>query len=177
MVTTKEVDRLVEATNESVEKVIWWMNEQGMELAAEKTGIVVTIGRRKFKSVEIRVGAMHKYLGVRIDKDVKMVQHVKTTAENVDRTTRVLARNMSHQDIPSIGKRRTLMVLIHFILMYAAQKKDQKIQDVNGKVSKEGATSENKHIGEGKNNWQKKNARWTGSREGKERQTTISPNF
>ncbi|KAJ3647069.1 hypothetical protein Zmor_024616 [Zophobas morio] len=94
---------------------------------------------------------MQKYLRVRIDKDIKMVQHVKKTAENVDRTTRALARNMSHEDIPSIGKRRTLMVVIHSVLMYPAQTKDQKIQDVNGKVLKEGATSENKHIGVGKN--------------------------
>ena len=43
MVTTKEVGRLVEAANELVERVIGWMDEQGMELAAEKTEIVVTV--------------------------------------------------------------------------------------------------------------------------------------
>ena len=55
MVTTEEVVRLVEAANESVERVIEWMDEHGMELAAEKTGIVVTAGRGKLKSLEIRV--------------------------------------------------------------------------------------------------------------------------
>ena len=84
LVATKEVGRLVEAANESVERVIGWMDEQGMALAAEKTGIVVKAGRRKLKSVEIRVkgcavqsGEAIKYLGVWIDKDLKMVQHVK----------------------------------------------------------------------------------------------------
>ena len=104
MVTTKEVGRLVEAANELVERVIGWMDEQGMELAAEKTGIVVTARRRKLKSVEIRVQSRKatKYLGVWIDKDLRMTQHVKKTVEKVDRTTRVL-------DIPSSGKMRTLV--------------------------------------------------------------------
>ncbi len=56
MVTTKEVGRLVEAANESVERVIGWIDEQEMELAAEKTGIVIIAGRKKLKLVEIRVG-------------------------------------------------------------------------------------------------------------------------
>ena len=40
IVTTKEVGRLVEAANELVERVMGWMDEQGMEMAAEKTGLL-----------------------------------------------------------------------------------------------------------------------------------------
>ena len=69
---------------------------------SRENGIVVTARRRKLKSVEIRVQSRKstKYLGVWIDKDLKMTQHVKKTVGKVDRTTRVL-------DIPSSGKMRT----------------------------------------------------------------------
>ena len=62
--------------------MIGWMDEQGMELASEKSEIV-TVGRRKLKSVEIRVG----------------------------------------------------------VCTVSSREKNQKVQDVNGQVSKKSATS------------------------------------
>ena len=48
-----------------------------------------------------------------------MVQHVKKTAEKVDRTIKVLARIIPNQDILSSGKRRILVGVVHSVLMYA----------------------------------------------------------
>ena len=48
-----------------------------------------------------------------------MVQHVKKTAEKVDRTIKVLARIIPNQDIFSSGKRRILVGVVHSVLMYA----------------------------------------------------------
>ena len=52
---------------------------------------------------------LNTYLGVWIDKDLKMMQNVKKTA-----------RIMPNQDIPSSGKRRILVGVVHSVLMYEA---------------------------------------------------------
>ena len=61
-----------------------------------------------------------KYLGVHIDKDVKMTTHIRKTCEKANKTYMALARITSNIGGLSAKKRLTLANVVTSIILYGA---------------------------------------------------------
>ena len=104
-----------------------WLIGKKLELAPEKTEVVLLSGRRNLKCITVNVGGTEvsskeniKYLGIHFDKDLKMVEHVR---QNVQRASEVASRLC--QIMPNVGgprpsKRRVICGAVTSILMYGA---------------------------------------------------------
>ena len=82
-----------------------WLIEKKLEVAPEKTEVVLLSGRRSLRGITVTVGdtpinsSKHKqYLGIHFDKDLKMVQHVRLV---VQRASEVAGRLC--QLMPNVG--------------------------------------------------------------------------
>ena len=99
----------------------------GLALAEEKTEVVILEGRRKFTNIQIRVGntlvsstPAAKYLGIYLDKDLKMTTHVKKTVEKALKIQTSLAKLMPRVGGPSTEKRIVLSTVVQSVLLYGA---------------------------------------------------------
>jgi hypothetical protein len=88
---------------------------------------VILSGRRKLKTIKVKVGNTEittkksiRYLGVMIDKDLKMTEHIKKTAERVDKTIATLTRIMPSEGGPSSEKRKILASVAESIILYGS---------------------------------------------------------
>jgi hypothetical protein len=72
-------------------------------------------------NTEITTKKSIKYLGVMIDKDLKMTEHIKKTTERVDKTIATLTRIMpSEGPRPSSEKRKILASVAESIILYGS---------------------------------------------------------
>ena len=114
-------------TNVAIENIINWLNKQGLQVAPEKTEAVILAGRRTLLEMDVTVqdrvmgtSDYIKYLGVFIDKDMKMRQHIVQTAKKAGEAMRNLSRIMPNAGGPSTTKRKILGTVMNSILLYAA---------------------------------------------------------
>ena len=104
-----------------------WMREKGLTVAAEKTELVLLSGRRKLKELTITVGENEirstkhtKYLGIYLDKDLRMTEHVRRVTERANEVTAKLARIMPNIGGPRASKRRIIAGAVMSIVLYGA---------------------------------------------------------
>lgn len=106
-----------------------WLEARGLHLAANKTEVVVLTRRRNFLeplrfSIDgeiIDSGRTVKYLGVTIDAKLTFWAHLQETATKASKAVTALARLMPNMNGPSPAKRRTLMGVVHSILLYGSE--------------------------------------------------------
>lgn len=127
VVVNGKVDALNRNIHMAMENIEQWILENGLDLAGQKTEAVVLSGRRTLKEVTLRVKGVEitskpaiKYLGVWLDKDVTMKEHVRQTVAKADKTVTALARLMPTDGGPSRDRRRILASVAHSITLYAA---------------------------------------------------------
>jgi exonuclease III len=125
--TSKERNTLEQIIKQSVNRIEEWMLANGLELAPGKTEAVILSGRRKLKTIKVKVGNTEittkksiRYLGVMIDKDLKMTEHIKKTTERVDKTIATLTRIMPSEGGPSSEKRKILASVAESIILYGS---------------------------------------------------------
>jgi hypothetical protein len=71
-------------------------------------------------NTEITTKKSIRYLGVMIDKDLKMTEHIKKTAERADKTIATLTRIMPSEGGPSSEKRKILASVAESIILYGS---------------------------------------------------------
>lgn len=100
--------------------------EMGLEMAKEKTELVILAGDRKMKKQEIDVDELTissgsvKYLGVIIDNNMTMKEHVIQTAQKLHERINSLSRIMATVNGPRASKKRLIANAVLSVMLYAA---------------------------------------------------------
>lgn len=128
VVATADSERILKIIVEhAIETVSEWMATKRLHLAPQKTEAVLLAGRRKLSQMTIMVESTSittvkalKYLGVMMDKDMRMVEHIKANTEKSERAAMALSRLMPNIGGPKASKRRTMSTVVYSIMLYAA---------------------------------------------------------
>ena len=104
-----------------------WLRGRHLELAPEKTEVVLLSGRRRLPDISVRVGDNEivsrrclKYLGVWFDMDMKMTEHVKNVTSRASDVATRLCRLMPNIGGPRSSKRRVIAGTVNSIVLYGA---------------------------------------------------------
>ncbi|XP_046417448.1 uncharacterized protein LOC124178256 [Neodiprion fabricii] len=116
------------ALNQTMRRVRRWMTDHGLQLATEKTELVLLTRRRIPKTLRMTVGTDEietrgevKYLGVTLDTKMTFWPHIRRTAQKAAEKIASLSRLMAYTTGPTPGKRRLLMSTVNSILLYGAE--------------------------------------------------------
>lgn len=127
VVTGRTLEQLEDKAQYAVENVIHKLQRMGVTTATEKTEMVLLAGRRKIPQMSIKIennevisSQCVKYLGVYLDKDLKMTTHVKKVAERGLSMYNNLRRIMPRIGGPGSAKRQILVSAVRSVLLYAA---------------------------------------------------------
>lgn len=127
IITAKTAERMEEAANETMQKIMKWMGRNGLGIAADKTEAVILSGRRSLITLSFMVGNNKiktaekvRYLGVILNKNMTMTEHVKYLRGKTADVCKQLNMLMSNTTGPRCSKRRLLVSVIHSIVFYAA---------------------------------------------------------
>ena len=133
VVTAKDIESLRARAVATVRKLTAKLQNLGLELATEKTEMVILAGRRKLKELEIvldrdgdeenvviRSKKSVKYLGVHLDKDAKLKQHAVEVVRKAKRQVAALSRLTPNIQGPRQSKRKMYAGVIQSTMLYAA---------------------------------------------------------
>ena len=107
------------------------VKELGLQLAEHKTETVLLQGRRKINLITLnleedghllRISGEIRYLGVIIDKDMKMTTHVKDVTKRIDKMVNNLKSIMSNIGGPRLSVRKIIVPGAFSTLMRLLQK-------------------------------------------------------
>ena len=120
-------EEMVNKINTALLDVTAWLRRRGLRIAPEKTEAVLLSGRRKLPEIEIKIGDQKikskkniKYLGVMLEKDMKMREHVKRAADRANEVATKLNRLMPNIGGRRAAKRRATCGAVGSIILYAA---------------------------------------------------------
>ena len=104
-----------------------WLTTRHLEVAHDKTEVVLLSGRRRLKEITVTMGDSNirsrkslKYLGVYFGKDLRMSEHVRLTTMRAGDVASKLCRLMPNIGGPRSSKRRILGGVINSIILYGA---------------------------------------------------------
>lgn len=113
--------------NQTIQQIVQWMETNELQLAPEKTELLILAGRRKLTNISVNIGkqiitkkSAVKYLGIWLDQDLKICSHIRNTCENTDKIILSLSRLMPNINGSSSRKRSILCSVAHFLLTYVA---------------------------------------------------------
>lgn len=114
--------------NQIMRRVSRWLHDHGLNLATEKTELVLLTRRQiptdflfQVETEQIRSQPSVTYLGVRLDTKLTFWEQIRHTTEKATKVTLALSRLMSNIGGPSSGKRKLLMSVTNSILLYGAE--------------------------------------------------------
>lgn len=121
---TLKVGELLE---EAADIIIAWLAEAGIELAPEKTELILPIRKRTHNMLEIMIKGRRvvsnnsvKYLGVHLDQQLNFGVHAASVAHKADSTVRSLTAIMPNVKGPRHQTRKLLAAVPLSILLYGA---------------------------------------------------------
>ena len=134
VVCGKDTDELKDRAAAAVSQITAKLHSLGLQLATQKTEMVILSGRRKLKELQINLDENGddgvpitiksqdalKYLGVTLDKDAKLKRHAIETAKKGHRQVAALSRIMPNLNGPRENKRRIYASVIQSTVLYAA---------------------------------------------------------
>ena len=113
--------------NWALQAITRWIESVGLELAVDKTEVVLFTRRRKFKSpvfrlgeLEIGVSTSFKYLGLWFDGKLSFRDHFRRVAEKTNKKVAILSRLMSNLGGPREAVRQLYLNVTLSILLYGA---------------------------------------------------------
>lgn len=127
VITADEADTLERVTNEALRRINVWMRGHHLELAPEKTEIVILKGKRRCRNVVFEIQGLQiaakkaiKYLGIVFDDQFSFGEHIKETVAKAERSTSALARLLPNVGGPRSRKRVVLNGVTQSVLLYGA---------------------------------------------------------
>ena len=127
VVVGRTPEELKNKTGTAMTTIIGWLRENRLDIAPEKTELVLLSGRRKLKEITVTVGEREiksvnsiKYLGIHLDKDLRMKEHVRRVVARANEVTAKLARLMPNIGEPRASKRRVMAGAVMSIMLYGA---------------------------------------------------------
>ena len=127
MVVARTPEELRHKADTALVAIDEWLRNKKLSIASEKTELVPLSGRRKLKELTVTVGETRvksikstKYLGVYLDKDMRMTEHVMRVVERANEITTKLARLMPNIGGPRASKRRVMAGAVMSVVLYGA---------------------------------------------------------
>ena len=124
LVSGKRENEIIDKMEYAIVQISEKLKEMKLELATQKTEVIILEGRRKMKNIEINVKQniiksvpATKYLGVWLDKDLKMTTHIKKISERAATIQNSLSRIMTKKGNLSQAKRRTLSTVVTSVVL------------------------------------------------------------
>ena len=112
-----------------IEKVVSWLSEHGLKIAAAKTEVVVLTRQMRFSApftIEVDGAAIEaekdiNYLGITLDRKISYWPIIARAADKAGKTVAALTRIIPKIVGARTSKRRILMGVVHSILLYGAE--------------------------------------------------------
>lgn len=127
IVRAKSRAELEDKTTYVTDKVVERLSRMDLKVASGKTQLLIMEGRSTMTAYNLLVGESEiasetsvKYLGVYLDKDLKLTCHVKQMVLKANKTINALMRIMPKIGGPKASKRRLLMSTVLSTILYAA---------------------------------------------------------
>ncbi|KAH1021818.1 hypothetical protein HUJ04_011304 [Dendroctonus ponderosae] len=127
VVKAKTQSLLTEKAQHLTDVVIHKLKEMGLSVEPSKTEIVAIEGRRTLKDFKINVDGCQviesktvRYLGVHLDRDLTMKEHVRKVTEKATKMTNVMLRLMPKMGGPRQRRRLLLRSAVVSAIAYAA---------------------------------------------------------
>lgn len=119
--------RVGELLEETTEAIVDKPAEIGIELALEKTELIIPMRKKTHNTLQIRAKGQLieswpsvKYLGVHLDQKVNFRAHASWVAKKADSVTRSLRAILSNNGGPRQHARKLLAAVSHSMMMYGA---------------------------------------------------------
>lgn len=128
IITAKSQETLVEKANLTIWEIKNHLEtHMQLTLAPEKTEMVLLSSKRNVANMNLMVGninvpssPMIKYLGIWLDRNIKMEGHLNKAIEKAERAAQNISRLMPNLEGPRSSKRRILCSVVLSILLYGA---------------------------------------------------------
>lgn len=105
-----------------------WIDEHGLNLATEKTEIVVQTRRIISRELEITVSTdvlstktLVKYLGLRLDSKMTFWEQTRSPSDKAAMITTTMSQLIANVDRSTVSRPRLLMTVTHYILLYGCE--------------------------------------------------------
>ncbi|KAL1487808.1 hypothetical protein ABEB36_015563 [Hypothenemus hampei] len=127
IVSAKTKDKLREIAQTAVSRMARELEGMQLKIAPQKTEIVLLSGRRKVIEMDLTVGntlitskKSIKYMGINLDKDTRMREHVNIIYNKVTDLVNVLARIQPNIGGPQFQRRKCLANAALSVILYAS---------------------------------------------------------
>lgn len=127
LVAGKEIEDVETKANWALEDISTWMREHSLELAPEKSEAVVLLKRKKDRSPKlqvdghpIRLATSVRYLGVMLEKDKKIKEHIRVSTLKASVAATKIARILPRTYGASEAQRRVLATVAESIALYGS---------------------------------------------------------
>ncbi|XP_064214106.1 uncharacterized protein LOC135266775 [Tribolium castaneum] len=128
LVSSRNEEEMMALVNQTLQKVAEWMEDTGLSVAAHKTEATLLTGRRRPREIkfslmgeDISPQTSIKYLGVRLDKELRFAPHVEEVAAKAERTMAALSRLMPNTGGAKPYRRRMLVAVARSQILYGAE--------------------------------------------------------
>lgn len=125
--TAMTEEELMLLANIAISRISYWIRNNKLRLAPDKTEAVLLTTRRKIQHIQFEVEgtSIHpsnaiKYLGVWIDTKLTFKAHIMKSLEKAEKTMTALSKLMPNVAGPRASKRKALSSVIHSQILYAA---------------------------------------------------------
>lgn len=149
VVIARTEEMLMNTTNAAMQMFLNELESRGLELAPEKTEVLLVTKRRKLRPVwftiqgiQIEPSPAIKYLGTYLDKKLNFARQVNEATQKASKTANALISIMPNIGGPRASKRALLSSVVHSQLLYAAPVwskavKNQKLKRLLAKVQRQ----------------------------------------
>lgn len=126
LLTTGESKHLIELEiSLAMARVNNWMKSRKLQLAPQKTEIIILASNRSTQQVTVKIGGIRvtskesaKYLGIWFDRDLRMTDHIRKTSARAEEVASNIARLMPNINGPQNAKRKILASVVYSKLFY-----------------------------------------------------------
>lgn len=124
IVTGSTTTILLDKLDKAITSIVNWMTKRGLELAVQKTEILLATGKRRIEigkidicGVQIDSSKHVKYLGVILDKNGSFGPHIEYAAAKASKAAIALAKLMPNLKGPRYTKRKILAAVSNSIFL------------------------------------------------------------
>lgn len=128
VIAARDLEKAQVKLNRVMRHIMRWMTLHGLQLALNKTEVVVLTKKRIETIIHINVGneeiqtrSAVKYLGILIDRKMTFFDQIKKTADKAEEGIMALSRLMANVSGPRSSKRRLLMGAVQSVLLYGSE--------------------------------------------------------
>ena len=128
VVVGKTLQEMAALTERTIGIIKRWLTSSGLELADQKTEMVLISSRKKIEKLEISVGGHRivssdsiKYLGVMLDRRLCFRNHIEYASAKASTTCMAISRLLPNTNGPCQPARKLLASVCSATLLYASQ--------------------------------------------------------